>query len=78
MILQHSRLTGFIKRSLCTHLAGCRAGKELAMAAKQEEELRLKRIVEERQRERDEEARAREKIRIKLGKFWIEERMNLT
>lgn len=45
----------------------CRAGKELALAARQEEELKLKRLVEARQREKEEEARAREKIKIKLG-----------
>lgn len=30
-------------------MAPCRAGKELALAARQEEELRLKRMVEQRQ-----------------------------
>lgn len=48
-------------------LTAGRAGKELALAARQEEELRLKRMVEERQREKEEEARAREKIKLKLG-----------
>ena len=46
---------------------GCRAGKELALAARQEEELRLKRMVEARQREKEEEERARAKIKAKLG-----------
>ena len=43
-----------------------RAGKELALAARQEEDLRLKRLVEARELEKAEEARAREKIRAKL------------
>ena len=45
----------------------CSAGKELALAARQEDELRLKRMIEARRLEKEEEARAREKIRIKLG-----------
>jgi hypothetical protein len=45
----------------------CRAGKELALAARQEDDLKLKRLVEARRLEKEEEARAREKIRIKLG-----------
>lgn len=53
--------------TLARPLIAGRAGKELAMAARQEEELRLKRMVEARQREKEEEARAREKIRAKLG-----------
>ncbi len=36
-------------------------------AQRTEEEQRLKRNVEDRQREKQEEARAREKIRLKLG-----------
>lgn len=43
-----------------------RAGKELALAARQEDELRLKRMLDARQREKEEETRAREKIRQKL------------
>ncbi|KAI3435819.1 hypothetical protein D9Q98_001877 [Chlorella vulgaris] len=43
-----------------------RAGKELALAARQEDNLKLKRLVEARRLEKEEEARAREKIRIKL------------
>lgn len=38
------------------------------MAAKKlEDDLRLKRNLEERKREKEEEARAKEKIRLKLG-----------
>ena len=44
-----------------------RAGKELLQAKRLEDELRLKRNLEERQREKAEVARAKEKIRIKLG-----------
>jgi uncharacterized UBP type Zn finger protein len=44
-----------------------RMGKEMAAIVRKEEELRLKRVAEERQREKDEEARAREKIKKKLG-----------
>lgn len=44
-----------------------RATKELMMAQRAEEELKLKRNIEERAREKAEEAAAREKIRIKLG-----------
>ena len=44
-----------------------RATKELMAAQRQEEELRLKRNIEERAREKAEEARARDKIRVKLG-----------
>ena len=36
-------------------------------AKRQEDDLRLKRNIEERRREKEEEARAREKIRVKLG-----------
>lgn len=54
-----------------------RAGKELAMAARQEEELRLKRILEQRQREKEEEARAREKIRARLEEDRRERRRRL-
>jgi hypothetical protein len=44
-----------------------RTGKELAAAKKLEEELVLKRNLEQRQREKDEARLAREKIRLKLG-----------
>jgi hypothetical protein len=44
-----------------------RAGKEMAAAARAEEDARLRRIVEERRREKEEEERAREKIKRKLG-----------
>ncbi|GAB4822019.1 hypothetical protein N2152v2_009065 [Parachlorella kessleri] len=54
-----------------------RAGKELALAAKQEEDLRLKRIAEERRREKEEEERAREKIRLKLESDRRERRRKL-
>jgi hypothetical protein len=60
---------------LCCAALGCRAGKELALAARQEDELKLKRLVEARQREKEEEARAREKIKIKLGAQGEEERL---
>lgn len=76
----HERGRGRHKHPRCLSAAGsagmmvprlpahhARAGKELALAARQEEELRLKRMVEARQREKEEEARAREKIRLKLG-----------
>ena len=46
-----------------------RMGKEMAAMARQEEETRLRRIVEERQREKEEEERAREAIKKKLGEF---------
>jgi hypothetical protein len=47
------------------------------MAARQEEELRLKRMAEQRQREKEEEARAREKIRAKLEEDRRERRRRL-
>ena len=47
-----------------------RAGKELALAARQEDDLKLKRLVEARQREKEEEERARLKIKAKLG-GWV-------
>ncbi len=46
-----------------------RTGKELAAAKKLEEELALKRTLEQRQREKDEARLAREKIRLKLGEL---------
>lgn len=42
-------------------------GKEMAAMVRKEEEMRLKRVAEERQREKEEEERAREKIKKKLG-----------
>ncbi|EFN54376.1 hypothetical protein CHLNCDRAFT_31757 [Chlorella variabilis] len=54
-----------------------RAGKELALAARQEEELRLKRMVEARQREKEEEERARAKIKAKLEEDRRERRRRL-
>ena len=42
-------------------------GRPARQAKRQEDELRLKRNIEERRREKEEEARAREKIRVKLG-----------
>ena len=44
-----------------------RAGKELLLAQRQEEDLKLKRAAEARRLEKLEEQRAREKIRQKLG-----------
>lgn len=44
-----------------------RAGKELLEAKRKEDELQLKRNLEQRRIEKAEEARAREKIRVKLG-----------
>lgn len=52
-------------------------GKELAAAARLEDEQRLKRIADERQREKEEEARAREKIRRKLEEDRRERRRKL-
>lgn len=54
-----------------------RSGRELAAAARQEEELRLKRQIEERRREKEEEERAREKIRTKLEQDRRERRRRL-
>lgn len=44
-----------------------RAGKELLEAKRKEDELQLKRNLEQRRIEKAEEAQAREKIRVKLG-----------
>lgn len=54
-----------------------RAGKEMQKAKEKEEEVALKRVIEQRKREKEQDARAREALRLKLEEDRKERRRKL-